>query len=171
MANGAYLRGLAYLAASGSWAGPNGLSPDSAAQPASAVAFLLVSSNAAFSFDGTHNFVSSVSAWEVCSTSYIANGANTAASGRLKAPTVSALEDDALSGVYMTTSGLEWVLSDSDIIGAVVTFVSAGLDTPTFSNELLFWHGNGFPQTPNGTLTVNPNAVSGLAYLQSVQNG
>ena len=161
MVNGAYMRGLNYLTTS------------SMTHNDPPIAVMLVSSNAAYEFDGTHNYVSSVSAWELSSTSYQAVGEPNW-NGRLTAQAVSSLEADGTSGVYWTFSSLEWPsMTDSDVVGAMVTFVSSVVEDGSDgvgSNELLFWHGNGFPQTPNGTLTLNPNATSGAAYVRNADN-
>ena len=65
----------------------------------------------------------------------------------------------------MTYSSLQWAsMTESDGIGGIITFVSAGADDA--ANELLFLHQFA-TQTPNGTFTVNPNNTSGVAYFRN----
>jgi len=151
MVDQVFNRGLLHLATSGGWPSTGSANPQR-------ISVLLLSSS--YSFDATHNTVQDVSAHELTSASY--TGQHLV--GRIELSSLSAVENDTSGFAAMDTANLRWTaLTDSDSIGGLCTFVSAG--GPDENNDLLYHHD--LVVSPNGDLDVLYQDTSGMAFLAS----
>lgn len=166
-----YHRGMKVIAVSGWERFNEGPEETAGSVP---LAHMLVS--ASYVFDATHNNVSDVSAWELSSTSYLANGSGSThveGGGRPFALALSTVEVDASGFAAVDASDVAWYnMTDSEDIGAVITFVSAfpeggSVGAGTVSSNHLLFHHDVNAGVVNGDLTVRWNNASGMAAFTS----